>query len=291
MTNLNTIQQVEKLVSQLADNDARKDTDLMLARLSNQSLVKEVEEFNKDYQSLLMECQEAESLVTDSTALTQRLISTSAAVESLTDDLCDAKESIGKLENESLSMAGLQRQIAEKNIEIKSLNAYKRKAEVLAKELKAMEANYQNARTKQANPGKSVKSSLGARKLEAKLNEADKVIAGYASHYLVSPQFEGDYQHSKQGVISLYRLNPVLMTIDRNGDGAEDVKVERMILMNSYNSCKVITRIAGENQLGHVSLPKGCTISVDDEMMGWSVNRFKENDSNIAQLKNQRRGK
>ena len=59
--------------------------------------------------------------------------------------------------------------------------------------------------------------------------------------------------------------------------------------MNSYNSCKTITRISGENQLGHVTLPKGCTISIDDEMMSWGVMRFKENDSNIKALKSQRK--
>ena len=193
----------------------------------NISLIKKFDELEVYCDVLEGDLAKAESVNDSSDELTKRLMSTCGAVEELTDELCAANDANAKLVNDSLSMASLQRKITEQSVEIKSLSTYKRKSEVLTKELKTMESKYQAARTRKAPKVKQGKNSGKAYQLECKLNEADKVIAGYASHYLVSPQFEGDYQHSKQGVISMYRLNPVMMTIDRNGRGPEDVKVER----------------------------------------------------------------
>ena len=109
-------------------------------------------------------------------------------------------------------------------------------------------------------------------------------MAKLAYQYSVSPQFECQFEHSKQGIIDLYRLNSTVMTINRNGEGAMDVHVERMIVMNSFNSCKIVTRIKGTKELGSVTLPKGGTVSVDEEVLKWSLAQFEQNDKNVKFL-------
>ena len=286
MTNLNTIQQVEKLVSQLADEDARKDTALMLSQLSNKGLVKEIEEFKLDYASLLSECEEAEAVVTDSNALTQRLMSASAAVESLTDDLCKAQESIGKLENESLSIAALQRQIADKNIEIKGLSVYKKKSEVLAKDLKAMEVNYQNARTKQVKPVKQVKVSHS--QLQKQNDRLNKYISELVAYGNTAPQFMGGLKHSTNGVHDFIDCKPEKMSVREKGGKERELMIQRVVVINQHNSTKVMTRIIGEPGLHTCKIPTGGTVKIDDEIRDHVTEYFKTLDSMNAKLKQQK---
>lgn len=284
MTKINLLTTAIKLLEEVgAENNASADV-YQLTKLANISLIKNFDELELYCDQVEADCKKAESAVTDSTTITNRLKSVSSAVESLTDELCDANDTIGKLRNDSLSMAALQRKIAEQAIEIKKLSVYKRKNEVMAKDL--ADAKKQALRSNRSPAATGGFKSEGQKITQRKLNAANNVIADYAAHYLVSPQFEGQVNHSEQGIIDLYRLNQVTMSVQRNGEEIQEVKVERMIVMNSYNSCKVITRINGVHELGKATIPKGGVIKLDDEMLEFALVRFKENDINKARLSN-----
>lgn len=284
---LNTLETAMKLLTEVGAESKRTATTTELTRLTNISLVSEYGELLKDYDQIHKDCEKAELSVTDSAVITSRLMSTSNAVESLTDDLCNANDTIIKLENDQLSMAAMQRKVAAQAVEIKSLSAYKKKSEVLSRDLKAMESNYQKARAVQVKPVKTVKASHS--QLQKKNDQLNKYISELVKYGESAPQFAGGLKHSTQGVMDFIDAKPERMSVKESADGPEIEKlVQRVFVINMHNSVKVMTRIIGEPGLHTCKIGKGCTVQIDDEVRDHVTEYFKTLDEMNAKLKQQK---
>ena len=267
---MNLLQTIEKLAVEANAEGTRRDKQIEIIRGELVSVKADHETLLTDYDQLHDDCKAAEQ----SASLCK------VSNKGLLKELAEKDLAIKAIEETNTILSDRDRLL---QAEIDRLKGIERENQVLKNDNKKLKA--QVVRHQQVKPIKAPKVTRSYKQLKQAYEESQNHIVEMAKHLERSPQTEGVFKHSTQGFIDLYRLNSVLMTIDRNGNGPVDVEVERMIVMNSYNSCKVITRINGEPELGKVTLPKGGVISVDEEMLKWSLECFEANDKNKALLK------
>lgn len=280
------------IAKEQAENKSLQDT-YKLTNLVNISLIKKFDELEFYCDGLVYDLHMAESVNNNSDELTKRLMSTSSAVEELTDDLCVANDTNAKLVNDSLSMAALQRKVADKNIEIKSLNVYKRKFEVASKDLKSTLDKLQVEKVKNSlsKPVKQPKVTKNYKDLQAenaRLNDYIKQLVEYGN---TAPQYAGGLKHSKQGVMDFLDSKAELMGVtDPKTGESREVMVQRMFVINQHNSVKTLTRIVGEEGVHTVKVPKGGTVTIDDEVKDHVTEYFNKLDDMNGKIKQQKAG-
>lgn len=286
MTQVNIYDTAIELFTEAKEESKRAATTVELMRLNNVKLTQEHDELLKDYDQLYLDCEQAEAAITDTGNLTTRLMAVSSAVESLTDDNVELQAKLKQALNEALNVSGLNKKIAEQAVEIKSLAAYKRKTEVLARDLKLAEAKLQTAKTKPVKQAKVTKSHKKLQEENLRLNKYIKELVEYGQS---APQFLGGLKHSKQGVMDFVDCKPELMSVKEGPDSPEVEKlVQRVIVINKHNSNKTMTRIIGEPGLHTCKISKGCTVQIDDEVREHVEEYFKTLDVMNAKLKKQK---
>ena len=118
-----------------------------------------------------------------------------------------------------------------------------------------------------AKPIKPVRQTVGYMQLVAELKREKAHNLEMVQFGATAPQWLGGYRHSKHGVYDFVDLKPEQLDI-REKDSDEHVTklIQRVVVINSHNSVKIVTRIIGEPGLHSVKIGKGCAVQIDDEI-------------------------
>ena len=257
-------------------------------------------------------CESIAELDIYATGISTRLLSTSNAVESLTDDLCAANDIITKLKNDESSMAGLTRKITQQAIEIKALQVYERKNEVAQAEISRLEsqivklkATAQRPPVKQKkaapfnNDGPFSKGPVSSKQLrkasenlvkenefyKGKYKEVADMYNELVIYQQTAPTFAGDIELKGVGNIHMIDLQWHNRDIMQEDGTFLKTKAQHVLCINDYGSVKTLFRIEGDEKIYVSKTPTGKHLRATDGLTEIVQNRFDEYDRNYKDRK------
>jgi len=252
---MNNLEVISKLALEAVAEGKRKDTQVELLHCENLKLKVKHDDLLADYDQLHSDCELAESNAELARAVSKSLIKESsekdAAIESIesVNALLSSRDELLQAENDRLRKVERENQVL-RNDNKKLVDQVKR---------------HQQAKPKKVKP---VKIGAGV----ARLTEENKRLNQYISELLkwgqVSPQYLDSFTHSKQGRLDIIDLKVEESDVSEVGGLDPRVKeCQRFIVVNKYNSIKMLTAVKGEDGIHKPKAPKGWTVQIDDEVL------------------------
>lgn len=194
----------------------------------------------------------------DFTSLETTLALNKLNAKSLTQQVADLQASYTALE-------GVNEYLSGQNKKLEEYAGYKRKYEVAIADLARAKEQVKRVKSKAPTKVRKDKKSVSYDRLNEAYQTSQRNVNELLAYGQSSPQFMGGLKHSTQGVMDFVDLKPETMGI-KDGDGDEvEMMVQRVVVINRHNSCKMMTRIIGQAGLHTVKVPKGGIVQLDDE--------------------------
>jgi len=141
---------------------------------------------------------------------------------------------------------------------------------------------HQQAKPKKVKP---VKIGAGVAKLTMENKRLNTYIAELLIWGQVSPQYLDSFEHSKQGRIDIIDLKRETSDVAEVGGLDPRIKsCQRFIVVNKYNSIKMLTVVKGEDGIHQPKAPKGWTVQLDDEVLEYITKYSKKAETVNKQI-------
>lgn len=224
------------------------------------------------------------------------------AVESLTDDLCTANDTIAKLNNESSSTAAMQRIITDLRMKNRSLSTLANKYEAAqagmlaaTKKLNQFKAEHgAHTQSKIVAPdngafGKKPVSQKQLRQASKNLVKENEFYKGkykevadmyneLVIYQQTAPTFAGDVSIGAGGNIHMIDLQWHDRDIKQADGSFLRTRAQHVICINDYSSVKTLFRIAGSDVIHVSETPPGKHLRASDKLTEIVKRRFEAYD-------------